>query len=527
VGRNEKKFPNEKEKIKMQKTKMYALTTLLTLTLMVTIVPLTVPIATAADEWALVNDARAMKAYPDLKEYVWQKNASAPPQTAYNRIGLHRLLKTGTTIKGVVFMIPNFANGGEEYTSNPPTDSWTKTENYSQAIYWANKGFDVYAMDLRTHFVPNTLNVSQLSFMKDWGWDMYVSDVKEAVNKAKEVSGAQKVFLVSYSQGAGIAMNFAAKHWKEDLQGMIFEGPIVMGVAFYIGKRGNETNTYNYTAQVNNMTATEKWATENAQLSNILMMKYALENPGAPAEYPPGTPLTPTVNPLTNKTWANITERNTYFWSTVSPLTNTLGGYGNITQIEYTFSVMDRWIPARLDIESKAMIDWVNCPYVTYDYDDHYAEIGVPVLAYSGLYTSNRTGTFRGFINRIKTTDFTSVGVQNYGQYDTFLGTYSARDVSQPALDWMRGQLVRLKASAFCNVTLIGGGTWYFFAHSNGGTGPHTYQWYEGTTLLQGQTSIVLPITKTSLGIYTFYCKVTDSEGATTNSNTVTLTVLS
>jgi hypothetical protein len=81
-------------------------------------------------------------------------------------------------------------------------------------------------------------------------------------------------------------------------------------------------------------------------------------------------------------------------------------------------------------------------------------------------------------------------------------------------------------ASAFCNVTLIGGGSWYFFAHSNGGFGPHSYQWYEGTTLLQGQTSMVLPITKTSLGIYTFICKVTDSQGTTTNTNTVTLTIL-
>ena len=510
----------------MQKMRTYASTTLLTLSLLVTIIPRTIPTAAAADGWTLVNDARAMKAYPDLKEYFWQKNASAPPHTDYDKIGLHRLIKTGTATKGVIFIIPNFASGGEEYTSNPPTDNWTKTENYSQAIYWANRGFDVYAMDPRTHFVPNTMNVSQLSFMKDWGWDMYVSDVKEAVDKAKETSGAQRVFVVSYSQGAGIAMNYAAKYWKDDLRGIILEGPVIMGNIGIIGKRGNETNTYNYTAQIDNMTATAKWATENAQLSNILVMKYALENPGAPAEYPPGTPLTPTVNPLTNRTWANITERNTYFWSNVNPLTNALEGYGNITQVEYTFSMMDRWIPARLDIEAKAMVDWVNCPYVTYDYDDHYAEIGVPLLAFSGLHSSNRTGTFRGFINRINTTDFTGISIPNYGQYDLFIGPYSAIDVSQPASNWMRSRLVGLAASAFCNVTLIGGGTWYFFAHSNGGIGSHSYQWYEGSTLLAGQKSMVLPVTKTSLGIYNFYCKVTDSEGTTTNSNAITLTVM-
>ena len=82
------------------------------------------------------------------------------------------------------------------------------------------------------------------------------------------------------------------------------------------------------------------------------------------------------------------------------------------------------------------------------------------------------------------------------------------------------------RASAFCNVTVMPGWTWYFFAHSNGGIGSHSYQWYEGLTLLAGQTSMVLPVTKTAPGIYTFYCKVTDSEGTSTNSNTVTLTVL-
>ncbi len=83
-----------------------------------------------------------------------------------------------------------------------------------------------------------------------------------------------------------------------------------------------------------------------------------------------------------------------------------------------------------------------------------------------------------------------------------------------------------VSASAFCNVTIMAGQTWYFFAHSTGGVGLCTYQWYEGTTLLAGQTSVLLPVTKTAAGTYTFYCKATDSLGSTTNSNTITLTVM-
>ncbi len=81
-------------------------------------------------------------------------------------------------------------------------------------------------------------------------------------------------------------------------------------------------------------------------------------------------------------------------------------------------------------------------------------------------------------------------------------------------------------ASAFTSVTVLPGWTWNFFAHSNGGVGPYSFQWYEGTALLQGQTSMVLTVTKTVPGTYTFYCKVIDAEGTTANSNAVTLTVI-
>ena len=80
------------------------------------------------------------------------------------------------------------------------------------------------------------------------------------------------------------------------------------------------------------------------------------------------------------------------------------------------------------------MSDWVNCPYLAYDYDDHYSEIGVPTLVFVAELSINRTGTFR-FVNGINNTDFTGVMLKSYGHTDVFFGTYSARDVSQPALD--------------------------------------------------------------------------------------------
>jgi hypothetical protein len=204
-----------------------------------------------------------------------------------------------------------------------------------------------------------------------------------------------------------------------------------------------------------------------------------------------------------------------------------MGASGNISQVEYSVS-NGEFLPTRFTIESNAMTGWVNCPGLAYDYNDHYNEIGVPLLAFdSGLF-SNRTGTLR-FVNGINSTDFTAIMLPTYGHCDVYMGTYSARDVSQPALDWMlnraRTDYRSLAATAFCNVTVLPGWTWYFFVHSNGGTGSHSYQWYEGSTLLVGQTGMVLPVSKGAAGKWTFYCKVTDGEGTTTISNTIALTV--
>jgi plastocyanin len=74
-------------------------------------------------------------------------------------------------------------------------------------------------------------------------------------------------------------------------------------------------------------------------------------------------------------------------------------------------------------------------------------------------------------------------------------------------------------------VTIFAGQYWYFYVNSNGGVIPHKYQWYEGNTLLPGQTDMVIKATQSTPGVYTYYCKVTDAIGNTANSSSVILTV--
>jgi pimeloyl-ACP methyl ester carboxylesterase len=484
-------------------------------------------------DWTLVTNARTMKAYPNLRESIWQKNASMAVTSPYDKIGLHRLVNPSIPSKGVVFITdcPTWGTG-EERITNPPTDNWTKTENFSQAIYLANRGYDVYAIDYRTHFVPNNLATSQMGFMANWSWDVWVYDIKEAAEQAKTISGTSKFFISGECSGAEAALNYATKY-SSDLRGIILLDPNFLGVnpPYPIVDTPRTTNTYNLTTALANMDKAQNWTRVDWPQWFKDWANYALQNPGAPAISVNGTAATPTINPLTNKTWTNMTEYFAYsvtynFGLPATPglYSNVLGGYGNTTQDEYCFANSE-YVPLRLYYENAAMSDWVNCPYMSYDYNDHYKDINVPVITFESSIFGNRAGPFQ-FVNGMATTDFTGVMLPNYGHMDVFIGTYSARDVSQPTINWMTNHYQPPTVSAFTSVTMMTGQTWYFFANSAGTAGPNTYQWYEGTTMLTGQTSMLLVMTKATAGTYTYTCKVTDVEGTSATSNTVTLTVI-
>ena len=85
--------------------------------------------------------------------------------------------------------------------------------------------------------------------------------------------------------------------------------------------------------------------------------------------------------------------------------------------------------------------------------------------------------------------------------------------------------LLTLTATAFTSVTVYQGWTWWFFVQSQGGVEPITYQWYDASGPIAGQTSMVVPVTKNTPGVYSFYCRVSDSEGQAVNTNNVTMTV--
>jgi len=484
------------------------------------------PSVKAADSgWTLVTDSRPLKAYANLTESIWQKNATMAPNGPYDKIGLHRLVKTGITTNGAVFLLAGIYGSGEQLISNPPQSNYSIDESSNTAVYWANRGYDVYSIDYRAHFLPTAMNATQASAIAaNWGWDVYISDLKEAVDKAKALSGYTKIFLAAMSFGGNVAMYYASEYWKQDLRGIILLDGSENTIKF-----ATTTNTSNATSSLMSLNATGRLALEypntpgpSTYPSGILFAyQNAVQNPGAPAEWPPGTPLQPIINPLKNQTWANITEWFAYKWNS-SNFSNIYGGYGNLTVNIQRSAGADRYLPMRLFVETTAIHDWNNCPFVTYDFDDHYNEINVPVLGFrSGLYG---IPTYGNFTNGLATSDFTQITLPNYGHLDVFTGTYLEKDVSEPAYQWMLNHTLKAVPSTNSSSAQAGQSATFNVSVSGGPT-PYTYQWYESTTLLANQTTPQIIITKNTAGTYTYFCQVTDAMAMTTNTTAITLTV--
>ena len=162
----------------------------------------------------------------------------------------------------------------------------------------------------------------------------------------------------------------------------------------------------------------------------------------------------------------------------------------------------------------------------------HHANISIPVLTVHGTsdaivpysqslqYQDAVAAAGKSSLYRL----YTVVGGEHADLAVQGLASRHFTEFASLAIGHLGRQIVQ--ASAFCNVTVIPGWTWWFFAQGTGGVGALTYQWFEGSTLLQGQTSMVLAVTKNTPGTYAYYCKVTDSLGSAINSNAVYLTVI-
>jgi PKD repeat protein len=111
------------------------------------------------------------------------------------------------------------------------------------------------------------------------------------------------------------------------------------------------------------------------------------------------------------------------------------------------------------------------------------------------------------------------------GNYITFRVTAIAADLSTVTLDYLYYSTSYKVTVSPTSQFATTGQSVNFTATGSGGVPTYTYQWFEGTTSMPGKTSAILTVSKSSVGAYTYYCRLSDSGTNSINSDNVTLTV--
>lgn len=165
---------------------------------------------TASNQWNLISTTDVGTT---LQETLWTQRFA--PSAKYMTVGLRRLcLKDGSANQGVVVYLPPSGTSARLYKIKENYE-----ENHDFRIYLANRGYDVFSVDYRSSFIEK--GETDLISMAGFRTAVTLIDIQHAIEYAKELSGASKVFLTGHSTGARYVYFYACARWEKDLAGMI------------------------------------------------------------------------------------------------------------------------------------------------------------------------------------------------------------------------------------------------------------------------------------------------------------------
>ena len=191
--------------------------------------------------WQEITTTPALTLLPQLEHRVYERTMGTAP---YERIRLHRLTLKDKNPRGAVFVVPGMWSSaaalmGEDYQLAVLQSLDTHQSDGRKAFHdslrtelpslpqrsavfsLALAGYDVYSIDFRTHFIDPNQPPSSLAFMGTWGFSMYLNDLQEAVGAAKTIANQPKVTMLGEGFGGLLALNYAARRWSNDLDGLI------------------------------------------------------------------------------------------------------------------------------------------------------------------------------------------------------------------------------------------------------------------------------------------------------------------
>lgn len=312
----------------------------------------------------------------------------------------------------------------------------------SLAGFLAGAGVDVWGLDFRWALVPP--ETTGFSFMAEWGLGTSAEDLDLALAVARSVrlltgSGLRKVHLLGYSRGGQVGWIHLGTETRRPHPARHVRGFIAVDHTFKTADEAIRQEACAYQETVQGYLDSGFYASGFSFVAEVGDL--ATASPDGPSPYFPG---------LTN---ADLAE-----WLGASaaggaiPYLHSVGGEIDPATFEtellytrparwFTFlSNVSHFQPLRIDLDGAAIL----CDEIDVPFDDHLAEIDVPVLyvgaagAYgaAGLYTPTLTGS----------ADVTHLIVseaappeEDWGHNDLVLAEDAPTLAWKPILDWIVG----------------------------------------------------------------------------------------
>ncbi|MFY9820080.1 MAG: hypothetical protein WAM82_01780 [Thermoanaerobaculia bacterium] len=386
---------------------------------------------------------------PNIAEYFFKVRVGPGP---YDQIGVHRVVKESAPNRPVHARQAVFLTHGDIWNFRAAF----LTGAHPIPVFLAQNGVDVWGIDFRWTLVPAT--VTDLSFMKTWGLEQDARDLGVAIGAARITrgltgSGIGKIDLLGWSRGGQIG--YAYLNYETQIPPLLRQVKGFIPVDIYLKTNVPQLQSFACQREANTEAAIAAgtYAANSGSLIQALGTLAVTDPNGSSILNGPPFNL-PGFN---NRQAGLLVGEATYlFLAPLEPTPfyhftgGTFDAQGKPSGLLYTneqnlFALEQGSAPFQPNQEL-ADADASTCGQTPVDFDDHLAEIKVPILYIGagggfgeyGLYTLTLLGS----------TDVTTHIVHkvpadqrlaDYGHADLFLANDAQTLVWQPILDWVRG----------------------------------------------------------------------------------------
>jgi pimeloyl-ACP methyl ester carboxylesterase len=384
----------------------------------------------------------------DIVHYYFEVQVGSGP---YDVIGLHRVVREpiecrpARAKKSVMLLHGSNAGFGPVYLYGSALAS--APDDQSIAVFLAQNGVDVWGIDLRWVLVPQ--GITDFTFMANWDLQLETDDLQTAMATARLTrlltgNGFRRMHLLGYSRGVRVGFAYLNRETQIPRGFRHAAGFIPVDLDFKTD--WEERRLLTCATADNAKGAIDSGIYQDEVGVLAITLSYLAQSD------PDGT--SPVFPPMTNYQAILFIGANTYLLADYpqSILYHFVAGVpgpgGVTTELIYTdelpwIEFLGAWSPYMPNVAGYEM-SAITCDEIDSPYDDHLADIKVPVLYVGAGGGAGESGVYT--LSLLGSTDVTTLIVDfeqpenrllDFGHVDLFSANNAAQDVWTPILTWI------------------------------------------------------------------------------------------